>query len=63
MAGKPAIIAWGPVVASGIGVDAAVDLSSLRQDRWEPGGVGACAGGGEAKIPWMKDPAAEGVNG
>ena len=55
--------ALGHGVAGRIGVKAAEDWQSQREQGAEPGRVGSGAGGGEAAIGWMKGVATEGVDG
>ena len=49
-------------VAGGIGVEAAVNLTTLVQEGPQPEGVGAGAGGGKAPVSGMEGKAPDGVN-
>ena len=53
----------GHLVASGISIKAAIDLSRLIQQGLEPSWVGPGAGGGETTGLGMEGKATEGING
>ena len=50
-------------VAGGVGIEAAVDLASLVQQRREPARVGPGAGGREAAVVGMEGKATDGIDG
>ena len=53
----------GHVIAGGIGVEAAVDVAPLVEQRGQPNGIGSGAGGGDAAAASIKGRATDGVDG
>ena len=53
----------GDGVACGIGIEAAVDLAALGEQRRQPAWVGSGAGGGEATVLGVEGEATEGIDG
>jgi len=50
-------------LAGGVGVEAAINLATLGQQRVKPAGVGPDTRGGETAVLWMEGQAADGVDG